>query len=132
MPLRLPKLVNLWADPFESADVAADMFYGKWRTDLLFALIPRRWSSGALQTLAEFPPSQRPESSGVGTCSKSPAERICAESHSAAKSVSSGLASIGPVVLTVPGIARVSVPGSLQTGGGPARKVRFGSISSIP
>ena len=67
VPLRLPKLVNLRADPFENADMAADMFYGKWRADLLFALIPagalvQQW----LKTLAEFPPSQRPESWGVG------------------------------------------------------------------
>ena len=67
VPLRLPKLVNLRADPFENADIAADMFYGKWRADLLFALIPagalvQQW----LKTLAEFPPSQRPESWGVG------------------------------------------------------------------
>ena len=67
VPLRLPKLVNLRANPFENADIAADMFYGKWRADLLFALIPagalvQQW----LKTLAEFPPSQRPESWGVG------------------------------------------------------------------
>jgi arylsulfatase len=65
--LRLPKLVNLRSDPFENADIAADMFYGKWRADRLFALVP----AGALvqqwiKTLTEFPPRQRPESWSVG------------------------------------------------------------------
>jgi arylsulfatase A-like enzyme len=66
-PLRLPKLVNLRSDPFENADIAADMFYSKWRGDRLFALVPaaalvQQW----LKTLVEFPPRQRPESWGVG------------------------------------------------------------------
>ena len=66
-PLRLPKLVNLRSDPFENADIAADMFYSKWRADRLFALVPagalvQQW----LKTLVEFPPRQRPESWGVG------------------------------------------------------------------
>jgi hypothetical protein len=50
----------------------------------------------------------------------------------AAESSKLGLASIGPVVPTAPGIARVSVPGSLQAGGGPARKVRGWSGCSGP
>jgi arylsulfatase len=67
VPLRLPKLFNLRTDPFENADVSADMFYGKWRGDRLFMLLP----AGALvqqwiKTLAEFPPRQRPEHWSVG------------------------------------------------------------------
>ena len=38
--MRLPKLVSFRVDPFENADIAADMFYGKWRADLLIDLIP--------------------------------------------------------------------------------------------
>jgi arylsulfatase len=65
--LRLPKLFNLRSDPFENADIAADMFYLKWRADRLFALVPaaalvQEW----IKTLAEFPPRQRPESWSVG------------------------------------------------------------------
>ena len=65
--LRLPKLFNLRSDPFENADIAADMFYGKWRADRAFMLVP----AGALvqqwiKTLAEFPPRQRPEHWSVG------------------------------------------------------------------
>ena len=62
-PLRFPKLVNLRTDPFEEADISGSMFYWKWRGDRLFIVVPM----GALvaqwmQTLAEFPPRQSPES----------------------------------------------------------------------
>jgi arylsulfatase len=62
-PLRFPKLVNLKTDPFEEADLSGQIFYWKWRADHLFVLTP----AGALvaqwmQTLAEFPPRQSPES----------------------------------------------------------------------
>jgi arylsulfatase len=67
VPLRLPKLFNLRSDPFENADIAADMFYNKWRGDRFFMLLPagalvQQW----LNTLAEFPPRQRPEHWSVG------------------------------------------------------------------
>jgi arylsulfatase A-like enzyme len=67
VPLRLPKLFNLRTDPFENADIASQMYYTKWRGDRFFMLLPagalvQQW----LQTLAEFPPRQRPEHWGVG------------------------------------------------------------------
>jgi arylsulfatase len=67
VPLRLPKLFNLRSDPFENADIAAQMFYSKWRADRLFMLLPagalvQQW----LKSLAEFPPRQRPEHWSVG------------------------------------------------------------------
>ena len=67
VPLRLPKLFNLRSDPFENADIASQMYYTKWRGDRFFMLLPagalvQQW----LQTLAEFPPRQRPEHWGVG------------------------------------------------------------------
>ena len=63
VPLRFPKLHNVRTDPFEQADVSGDLGYMRWRADRLFALAP----AGALiaqwmQTLAEFPPRQSPES----------------------------------------------------------------------
>jgi arylsulfatase len=63
VPLRFPKLHNLRSDPFENADVAADLYYQKWRADRLFALAPvgalvAQW----MQTLMAFPPRQSPES----------------------------------------------------------------------
>ena len=67
VPLRLPKLFNLRSDPFENADIAAQMFYSKWRADRLFLLVPagalvQQW----LKSPAEFPPRQRPEHWSVG------------------------------------------------------------------
>ena len=66
-PLRFPMLVNLRTDPFENAEVAADVYYNKWRADRVFALAP----AGALiaqymKTLMEFPPRQSPESWSPG------------------------------------------------------------------
>jgi arylsulfatase len=63
VPLRFPKLHNLRTDPFENADVSGDIGYNRWRADRLFVLAP----AGALiaqymQTMAEFPPRQSPES----------------------------------------------------------------------
>ena len=61
--LRFPMLVNLRTDPFENAEVCADVYYNKWRIDHVFALTP----FGALvaqymATMKEFPPRQAPES----------------------------------------------------------------------
>src|SRR5260370_76853 len=65
--LRCPMLVNLRMDPFENAELAADVFYKKWRADRIFMLIP----AGALvhqymETMVEFPPRQNPESWSPG------------------------------------------------------------------
>jgi arylsulfatase A-like enzyme len=65
--LRCPMLVNLRTDPFENAEIAASLFYHKWRADRVFMLVP----AGALvaqyiQTMVEFPPRQSPESWTVG------------------------------------------------------------------
>jgi len=65
--LRLPMLVNLRTDPFENAELAGDLNYMKWRIERVFALAP----AGALvaqyiQTMAEFPPRQTPDSWSVG------------------------------------------------------------------
>ncbi len=67
VPLRLPKLFNLRSDPFESADSSFSMGYDRWRGERFFMLLP----AGALvaewlQTLAEFPPRQRPDHWSVG------------------------------------------------------------------
>jgi hypothetical protein len=60
--LRVPKLFDLRADPFERADKEG-MGYGRWRIDRIFALMPAQASvTRYIQTLAEFPPRQRPAS----------------------------------------------------------------------
>jgi arylsulfatase len=64
--LRVPKIYNLRSDPFERADVDAEMFYGKWMMDRAFLLVPAQAIVGAyLKTFEEFPPRQRPASFSI-------------------------------------------------------------------
>ena len=63
--LRLPKLFNLRADPFETADHEA-MDYERWRVEHLFAMVPAQQYVGQfLSTFKEFPPSQKPGSFSI-------------------------------------------------------------------
>ena len=58
-PLRLPMLVNLRSDPFESAPHDASDFW-HWRIDHAFLLVPAQQYVGKfLATFKEFPPSQK-------------------------------------------------------------------------
>jgi arylsulfatase len=62
--LRLPQLYNLRSDPFERANES--FFYGKWKADRLFALVPAQAIvSMFLKTFEEFPPRQRPSSFSI-------------------------------------------------------------------
>ena len=62
VPLRLPKLLNLRSDPFETADHEG-MDYDRWRVEHAFVLVPAQDYVGAfLATFKEFPPSQKPGS----------------------------------------------------------------------
>jgi arylsulfatase A-like enzyme len=64
--LRLPKVFNLRSDPFERADVEADMFYNKWLADRVFLLVPAQAIvSQYLKTFEQFPPRQRPSSFSI-------------------------------------------------------------------
>jgi arylsulfatase len=59
VPLRLPKLTDLRADPFEIAErISGD--YDRWRVERLFALVPAQdFVAKHLQTYVEFPPRQK-------------------------------------------------------------------------
>ena len=60
--LRVPKLFDLRADPFERADHDG-IEYGRWRIDRIFLLVPAQaFVRNYLKTLVEFPPRQRPGS----------------------------------------------------------------------
>jgi arylsulfatase len=63
--LRVPRIFNLRADPFERADhEAAD--YERWFIDHVFLLVPAQAYVGQfLQTFREFPPRQKPASFSV-------------------------------------------------------------------
>ena len=57
--LRLPKIFNLRADPFEKGDLVG-MDYDHWRVDRLFLLVPaQEYVGNFLATFKEYPPSQK-------------------------------------------------------------------------
>ena len=57
--LRVPKLFNLRADPFERADHEG-MGYGRWRIDRDLPAGPGQGYVQWMQSLEEFPPRQKP------------------------------------------------------------------------
>ena len=60
--LRVPKLFNLRADPFERADYEA-IGYGRWRLDRVFLLVPAQaYVAQYLSSFQAFPPRQPPGS----------------------------------------------------------------------
>ena len=63
---RLPDIYNLRSDPFERATEDASMFYGKWKADRAFLLVPAQMIVGEfLQTFKDFPPRQTPASFSI-------------------------------------------------------------------
>ena len=57
--LRIPKLFNLRADPYERADVTSNT-YGDWYLNHVYLLVPmQQHVAGFMGTFKEFPPSQR-------------------------------------------------------------------------
>jgi arylsulfatase len=68
--LRLPKLVDLRADPFERADQGS-IFYDKWRADRMFAIVPAiAFAKQFLASFEKFPPRQRPDTWNLDTVVK--------------------------------------------------------------
>ena len=64
-PLRLPKIFDLRADPFESADHESGG-YERWAADRGYLLVPAQTVVGQfLATFKEFPPRQKPASFSV-------------------------------------------------------------------
>ena len=60
--LRIPLLFNLRRDPFEKAQIDANVYHD-WFLDRAFVLVPMQQLAGKFfQTLAEYPPSQTPGS----------------------------------------------------------------------
>jgi arylsulfatase A-like enzyme len=58
--LRVPKLFDLRADPFERADHEG-LGYGQWRLDRIFLLVPAQAFVGQwIQSFRDFPPRQKP------------------------------------------------------------------------
>jgi arylsulfatase len=64
--LRVPKLFNLRADPFERSDHEG-MEYARWRIDRVYMLVPAQAYIGEwLASFKEFPPRQKPGSFNLG------------------------------------------------------------------
>jgi arylsulfatase len=67
IPLRLPKLYDLRADPFERADQGS-IFYDKWRLDHAFVIVPAlAFTRQFLESFQAFPPRQKPETWNLDT-----------------------------------------------------------------
>ena len=65
VPLRLPKLFTLRADPFETADHEG-MDYERWRVEHLFVMVPAQTCFAKfLETFKEYPPRQKPGSFSI-------------------------------------------------------------------
>ena len=65
VPLRLPKVFDLRADPFERADHES-IGYPKWRAERLYVLVPAQGIVGNfLKTFVEYPPRQKPGSFSI-------------------------------------------------------------------
>ncbi|MFH5776630.1 arylsulfatase [Paracoccus broussonetiae] len=63
--LRVPKLFDLRADPYERADITSNTYYD-WLIDRVFLLGPAQAEVGKfLATFKDFPPAQRPDSFSI-------------------------------------------------------------------
>ena len=64
-PLRLPKLFDLRADPYERADITSNTYYD-WQLDRAYILYGVQVGVGQFfQSFKEFPPSQKAASFNV-------------------------------------------------------------------
>nr|WP_245428389.1 arylsulfatase [Mesorhizobium ephedrae] len=63
--LRVPKMFDLRADPYERADITSNTYYD-WVLDHAYLLVPAQAEVAKfLGTFAEFPPAQRPASFSI-------------------------------------------------------------------
>ena len=84
---RVPNLYNLRSDPFERASEDASLFYGKWKADRAFLLVPAQAIVGKfLETFKEFPPRQKPASFSIDQA----LEKARANAQAMAKAAGSG------------------------------------------
>jgi arylsulfatase len=64
-PLRVPKMFDLRADPYERADITSNTYYD-WLIDRVYLLTPAQVEvANFLETFTEFPPAQRPASFSI-------------------------------------------------------------------
>ena len=64
--LRMPKIFNLRADPYERADITSNTYYDWFMSDGAAVMIAAPAVAGKfLATFKEYPPSQRPSSFSI-------------------------------------------------------------------
>jgi len=64
-PLRVPKMFDLRADPYERADVTSNTYYD-WLLDHAYLLVPAQALAGQfLGTFKDYPPAQRAASFSI-------------------------------------------------------------------
>ncbi|QCI68253.1 arylsulfatase [Phreatobacter stygius] len=63
--LRIPKLFDLRADPYERADVTSNTYYDWWMSNNYVAYIAIAEATEFLATFKDFPPAQRSASFGI-------------------------------------------------------------------
>ena len=63
--LRVPKMFDLRADPYERADITSNTYYD-WLFDHAYLVVPAQaYVAQFLATFKEFPPAQRPASFSI-------------------------------------------------------------------
>lgn len=60
--LRAPKIFNLRRDPFERADIDSNVYNEWWEEHVPYVYLAQGRIAQAVQTLAAFPPRQKPGS----------------------------------------------------------------------
>ncbi|MFH0953260.1 MAG: arylsulfatase [Verrucomicrobiota bacterium] len=65
--LRLPKLFDLRADPYERADVTSNTYYDWYLDHMYFAIPASTYVMKFIETFKEFPPRQKPPGSRIET-----------------------------------------------------------------
>ena len=75
-PLRLPKMFDLRADPYESADYTSNTYWD-WVLDHAYLLVPaQQYAATFLATFKEFPPRQAPASFNLDEVMKKLSEPV--------------------------------------------------------
>jgi hypothetical protein len=64
-PLRVPKMFDLRADPYERADVTSNTYYDWLIEHAYLILVGQSEVAKFLETFKEFPPRQRPASFSI-------------------------------------------------------------------
>jgi arylsulfatase len=78
-PLRLPKIFDLRADPYEEADVTSNTYWD-WVLQHAYLFVPaQKYAADFLATFKEFPPAQPPASFNLDEVMRKLSEAVGAQ-----------------------------------------------------